>query len=138
MTGQLLNRQGSLSHSAGQAGRMPPQATPVAGSGRPHDPRQRVVRRQTVGAAGRTRECMRVGLRTACGIGRGWRGTNIFTCVGIIGTFGRKSQITMRMARQLLHRERGLADSAGQTFLIAAMRHNQELSYVSSYRSSLR
>jgi len=29
-----------------------------------------------------------------------------------------------------------LPNSAGQTFLIAAMRHNQELSYASSYRSS--
>ena len=28
------------------------------------------------------------------------------------------------------------ADSAGKTFLIAAMRHNQELFHASSYRSS--
>ena len=42
----------------------------------------------------------------------------------------------MPVACQLLHRERGLADSAGKTFLIAAMRHNQEFFHASSYRSS--
>ena len=42
----------------------------------------------------------------------------------------------MFVTGQLGFRERGLADSAGKTFLIAAMRHNQELSYASSYRSS--
>ena len=49
--------------------------------------------------------------------------------------FGRDID-AMPVACQLLHRERGLADSAGKTFLIAAMRHNQELFHASSYRSS--
>ena len=44
----------------------------------------------------------------------------------------------MPVAGQLLHGERRGAHSAGKTFLIAAMRHNQELSYASSYRSSRR
>ena len=84
---------------------------------------------------------MRVGLGAACGI----RGLSVFRWFAVIaiicavpaipaGNFA----ITMRMAGHLLHRQRRLADSAGQTFLIAAMRHNQELSYASSYRSSLR
>ena len=42
------------------------------------------------------------------------------------------------MRRQLRLAQRGGPDSAGKTFLIAAMRHNQELSYASSYRSSRR
>lgn len=42
----------------------------------------------------------------------------------------------VRMAGQLLDREGRAADSAGKTFLIAAMRHNQELFHASSYRSS--
>ena len=44
--------------------------------------------------------------------------------------------ITMCMAWHLLSGQRGLTHSAGQTFLIAAMRHNQELFHASSYRSS--
>ena len=48
----------------------------------------------------------------------------------------RKRLDIMSVAGQLLYRERGLADSAGKTFLIAAMRHNQELFHASSYRSS--
>ena len=49
--------------------------------------------------------------------------------------FGRDID-AMPMAGQLLHGERRGAHSAGQTFLIAAMRHNQELFHASSYRSS--
>lgn len=49
--------------------------------------------------------------------------------------FGRNVD-AMPMAGQLLHAQGGLPDSAGQTFLIAAMRHNQELFHASSYRSS--
>ena len=41
----------------------------------------------------------------------------------------------MRMARHLGFRERRFPHSAGQTFLTAAMRHNQELFHASSYRS---
>lgn len=44
----------------------------------------------------------------------------------------------MSVDGQLLHGEGRAPHSAGQTFLIAAMRHNQELSYASSYRSSRR
>ena len=44
----------------------------------------------------------------------------------------------MRMARHLRYGEGRVPDSAGKTFLIAVMRHNQELSYASSYRSSRR
>ena len=49
--------------------------------------------------------------------------------------FGRDID-AMPMAGQLLHGEGRSADSTGQTFLIAAMRHNQELFHASSYRSS--
>ena len=48
--------------------------------------------------------------------------------------FGRDID-AMPMAGQLLHGERRGPDSAGQTFLTAAMRHNQELFHASSYRS---
>ena len=49
--------------------------------------------------------------------------------------FGRDID-AMPMAGQLLHGERRSPHSAGKTFLIAAMRHNQELFHASSYRSS--
>lgn len=42
----------------------------------------------------------------------------------------------MPMFSDLRFRQGGLADSAGKTFLIAAMRHNQEFFHASSYRSS--
>lgn len=40
------------------------------------------------------------------------------------------------MTGQLCFRQRRVPDSAGKTFLIAAMRHNQEFFHASSYRSS--
>lgn len=40
------------------------------------------------------------------------------------------------MTGQLRFRQRCGPDSAGKTFLIAAMRHNQEFFHASSYRSS--
>ena len=80
---------------------------------------------------------MRLG--TACGI-RGLSVARRFAVIAIIGAVpaipSGNFAITMRMARHLLFCERGLPDSAGKTFLIAAMRHNQELFHASSYRSS--
>ena len=40
------------------------------------------------------------------------------------------------MFSDLRFRQRRVPDSAGKTFLIAAMRHNQEFFHASSYRSS--
>ena len=82
---------------------------------------------------------MRVRLGAACGI----RGLSVFRGFAVIAIIGAvpaipagNFAITMRMAGQLLHGERRGAHSAGKTFLIAAMRHNQELFHASSYRSS--
>lgn len=40
------------------------------------------------------------------------------------------------MFSDLRFRQRRVSHSAGKTFLIAAMRHNQEFFHASSYRSS--
>ena len=103
-----------------------------------HDVRQGIVRRQVVGLSGRAVQCVRMGLR-ATGI---FRHSDCIAgrlpyLLGICSsdTTG-ESLYIMPVAGQLLHAQRRGADSAGKTFLIAAMRHNQELFHASSYRSS--
>ena len=120
-----------------------PQLTPATGSGRPHDVRKGIIRRQAAGLARRTRE--RVGMRLAT---TSWQGhcsalseiisRAICEVLAVGSILGDTRLCRMRMARHLGFRERRFPDSAGQTFSTAAMRHNQELSYASSYRSSLR
>ena len=103
-----------------------------------HDVRQGVVRRQVVGLSGRAVQCVRMGLR-ATGIFR------YSDCIAgrlpyLLGSCSSdttgESLYIMPVAGQLLDREGRVPDSAGKTFLIAAMRHNQELFHASSYRSS--
>ena len=114
-----------------------PQTAPAAGLSRPHDVRQRVVRGQAVGFPRCPRE--RVGMRLAATSRTRLTRNECIQRAGSsprIKPVRRGLRVGMLMAGQLCFRERGLADSAGQTFLIAAMRHNQELFHASSYRSS--
>ena len=113
---------------------MPPQTAPAAGLSRPHDVRQRVVRGQAVGFPRCPIQRVGVRLRATSGLRAGKTPSSCRISIrpGLADVLG----YTVVMFSQLLHREGRTADSAGQTFLIAAMRHNQELFHASSYRSS--
>lgn len=65
MARHLGFREGRGPDSAGQTRSCPPQTAPAAGSGRPHDVRQRVVRWQAAGLPGRAIQCVRMGLAAA-------------------------------------------------------------------------
>lgn len=96
---------------------MTPQAMSTAGSGCPHDVRQRVIRRQGGRLPRRTVQCVRVRLGASDTPCRetAWlkiRDSSIIAPVNLSRCPQRRS-VAMRC--QLLHRERGLADSAGQT-----------------------
>jgi hypothetical protein len=136
MTGQLRHAQGRGAHSAGKTRSCPPQTAPAAGSGRPHDVRKGIIRRQ----GGRLPRCsiqrVRMGLRVTDGAGGCGRLPDTRSPATKTARGIPRTSHCMSVAGQLLYRERGLADSAGKTFLIAAMRHNQELFHASSYRSS--
>ena len=96
---------------------MAPQAMSTAGSGCPHDVRQRVIRRQGGRLPRRTVQCVRVRLGASDTPCRetAWlkiRDSSIIAPVNLSRCPQRRS-VAMRC--QLLHRERGLADSAGQS-----------------------
>ena len=96
---------------------MAPQAMSTAGSGCPHDVRQRVIRRQGGRLPRRTVQCVRVRLGASDTPCRetAWlkiRDSSIIAPVNLSRCPQRRS-VAMRC--QLLHRERGLADSAGHT-----------------------
>ena len=113
---------------------MVPQTTPAAGSGRPHDVRKGIIRRQ----GGRLPRCsiqrVRMGLRAT-----GSPCLSLSCDLAPLATSCRICRArsgTVAVRGHLLRGKRRGADSAGKTFLIAAMRHNQELFHASSYRSS--
>ena len=115
MAGQLLYREGSGADSAGNTRSCPPQPAPATGLGGPHDVRQRIIRGQGIGAARCTGKRMCVGLGAAsivCPASYIW--LLPFSRVMPAPTL-RPLHHIVRMAGQLLDRERGLADSAGNT-----------------------
>ena len=77
---------------------------------------------------------MRMGLGAACCISRLFSGVR--TAFGFCNIAISALVERMSMSWHLRHAQGRAADSAGKTFLIAAMRHNQELFHASSYRSS--
>ena len=112
MAGQLLDREGRGSHSAGHTRSWSRSPATAAGLGGPHDVLKGIVRRQATGSLGTgTRQAVRVGLGAARGIGRLFAGA-------VAGGF-RVRPVSplaefMRMARHLLHGESRGLDSAGQ------------------------
>ena len=137
MACQLLHGEGRGPHSAGHIRSCPRRQRLLLGSGRPHDVRQSVVRWQAAGLSRRSRQTVRVGLRSA-------RKKRRCVCVTILriglvyaGTVGRKHKFLHRMMmyRQLFPCNGRSADSAGQTFSTAAMRQkNKEIRYGKSHR----
>ena len=94
---------------------MAPQAMSTAGSGCPHDVRQRIVRGQAVGLARRPGQIMGVGLGATGRRGISRLGIDPLSIAGPLAlVFGRDID-AMPMAGQLLHGERRGADSAGQS-----------------------
>ena len=97
-----------------------PQLTPATGSGRPHDVRKGIIRRQAAGLARRTRE--RVGMRLAT---TSWQGhcsalseiisRAICEVLAVGSILGDTRLCRMRMARHLGFREGRFPDSAGQS-----------------------
>ena len=93
-----------------------------------------IVRRQAAGGLGADPgQAVRMGLAATGSICALLAGRVAFgLCRRSVCTYAKR----MRMAWHLRHAQGRAADSAGKTFLIAAMRHNQELFHASSYRSS--
>ena len=113
----LCFRQRRGPHSAGHIRSWPRRQRLLLGSGRPHDVRQSVVRWQAAGLSRRSRQTVRVGLRSA-------RKKRRCVCVAILriglvyaGTVGRKHKFLHRMMmyRQLFPCNGRSADSAGQS-----------------------
>ena len=94
---------------------MVPQTTPAAGSGRPHDVRKGIIRRQ----GGRLPRCsiqrVRMGLRVTDGAGGCGRLPDTRSPATKTARGIPRTSHCMSVAGQLLYRERGLADSAGQS-----------------------
>ena len=116
MAGQLCFRERRAAHSAGQTRSCPPQTAPAAGSGRPHDVRKGIIRRQ----GGRLPRCsiqrVRMGLRVTDGAGGCGRLPDTRSPATKTARDIPRTSHCMSVAGQLLYRERGLADSAGQIF----------------------
>ena len=117
MASQLRFCQRRGFHSAGNIRSWPRRQRLLLGSGRPHDVRQSVVRWQAVGLSRRSRQTVRVGLRSA-------RKKRRCVCVAILriglvyaGTVGRKHKFLHRMMmyRQLFPCNGRSADSAGKS-----------------------
>lgn len=118
MNRHLCHAQGRAADSAGHIRSWPRRQRLLLGSGRPHDVRQSVVRWQAAGLSRRSRQTVRVGLRSA-------RKKRRCVCVAILriglvyaGTVGRKHKFLHRMMmyRQLFPCNGRSADSAGQIF----------------------
>ena len=116
MAWHLLNAQRRSPDSAGQTRSCPPQTAPAAGSGRPHDVRKGIIRRQ----GGRLPRCsiqrVRMGLRVTDGAGGCGRLPDTRSPATKTARGIPRTSHCMSVAGQLLYRERGLADSAGQIF----------------------
>jgi len=116
MAWHLRHAQGRGAHSAGQTRSCPPQTAPAAGSGRPHDVRKGIIRRQ----GGRLPRCsiqrVRMGLRVTDGAGGCGRLPDTRSPATKTARDIPRTSHCMSVAGQLLYRERGLADSAGQIF----------------------
>ena len=65
MAGQLLHAQRRFPDSAGHTRPWPHRPRLLLGSGRPHDIRKCIVRRQAAGLPGRAIQCVRMGLAAA-------------------------------------------------------------------------
>lgn len=118
MTRDLILGERGLTNSAGNIRSCPRRQRLLLGSGRPHDVRQSVVRWQAAGLSRRSRQTVRVGLRSA-------RKKRRCVCVAILriglvyaGTVGRKHKFLHRMMmyRQLFPCNGRSADSAGKIF----------------------
>ena len=116
MARHLLFCERGLPDSAGQTRSCPPQTAPAAGSGRPHDVRKGIIRRQ----GGRLPRCsiqrVRMGLRVTDGAGGCGRLPDTRSPATKTARDIPRTSHCMSVAGQLLYRERGLADSAGQIF----------------------
>ena len=121
VAGQLLDREGRAADSAGQTRSCPPQTAPAAGSGRPHDVRKGIIRRQ----GGRLPRCsiqrVRMGLRAT-----GSPCLSLSCDLAPLATScricrARSGSVAVR--GHLLRGKRRGPDSAGQTSLTAAMRY---------------
>ena len=137
MARHLGFRERRGAHSAGHTRSCPPQPAPATGLGGPHDVRQGIVRRQGGRFSRRPGQGMGMGLGAAYIISRASiarRAPNrivpprplhsVITSTrpsgGIVVSL---DSVFVPMLRQLRHAQGRGADSAGQTFLTAAMRH---------------
>ena len=115
MARYLARGQRRAADSAGKTRSCPPQTAPAAGSGRPHDVRKGIIRRQ----GGRLPRCsiqrVRMGLRVTDGAGGCGRLPDTRSPATKTARGIPRTSHCMSVAGQLLYRERGLADSAGNT-----------------------
>ena len=115
MARHLLHGESRGLDSAGKTRSCPPQTAPAAGSGRPHDVRKGIIRRQ----GGRLPRCsiqrVRMGLRVTDGAGGCGRLPDTRSPATKTARGIPRTSHCMSVAGQLLYRERGLADSAGNT-----------------------